>query len=94
MGEIEIMTDDDAKDVAKAIEKIINRNKIHISVDKAKRICATIKMMEFVGYSLEPEEPEYYANPATVPMPSVAPNPSTPVFIAQALAAHKKRPRR
>ena len=70
MGEIEIMTDDDAKDVAKAIEKIINRKKIHISVDKAKRIVATLKMMEAVGYSLEPD---IFANPATCAIPSMAP---------------------
>lgn len=67
------MTDDDAKDVAKAIEKIINRKKIHISVEKAKQICATIKMMEAVGYDMKFQEPDNYANPATCGMPSVAP---------------------
>lgn len=67
------MNDDDAKDVAKAIEKIINRKKIHISVDKAKCIVATIKMMEAVGYSLEPD---MFANPATCAMPIVAPRPN------------------
>ena len=68
MEEIEIMTDDDAKDIAQAIEKIINRKKIHISVDKAKRIVATLKMMEAVGYDLNAQEPEMFANPATVAM--------------------------
>jgi hypothetical protein len=68
MGEIEIMTDDDAKDIAQAIEKIINRKKIHISVDKAKRIVATLKMMEACGLDLNVEIPESYANPSTVAM--------------------------
>ena len=62
------MTDDDAKDVAKAIEKIINRKKIHISVEKARNIVATIKMMEFVGYDLNTHDSDMYANPATCPI--------------------------
>jgi hypothetical protein len=65
MGEIAIMTDDDAKDVAHAIEKIINRKKIRISVDKAKRIVATLKMMQACGLDLTVEEPESFANPST-----------------------------
>ena len=73
------MTDDDAKDVAKAIEKIINRKKINISVDKARRIVATIKMMEAVGYNLNAEEPENYMNPSTVAMPNMAPLGSHPI---------------
>ena len=59
------MDDDDAKDIAKAIEKIINRKKIHISVDKAKKIVATIKMMEAVGYLMDTELPGIFANPST-----------------------------
>jgi len=92
MGDISIMTDDDAKDVAKAIEKIINRNKIHISVDKAKRICATIKMMEAVGYDLHLVDVDNIANPATCAVvPSVAPV-ANPVFNVTTFPAKKKVP--
>ena len=80
------MTDDDAKDVAKAIEKIINRKKIHISVEKARNIVATIKMMEFVGYDLNTHDSDMYANPATCAMHSVAPLPGQPIVYNPILA--------
>ena len=82
MGEIEIMTDDDAKDVAQAIEKIINRKKIHISVEKARNIVATIKMMEFVGYDLNTHDSDMYANPGTVNYmsPVLGHHPNRPLF--------------
>ena len=59
------MDDNDAKDIANAIEKIIDRKRIHISVDQAKQIVATIKMMEAVGYLMDTELPGIFANPAT-----------------------------
>jgi len=68
------MLDDDAKELSELIENILDQVGIRVTPDHAKRIVATINMLEATGMNTNAQDPDMFMNGATMQaIPSVAP---------------------